>query len=79
MRDPADIEITAEDLKADMSERGVLEWELATLRATNRKLAAMVRQNAQTIAALRATDETTVEGKTNGNRAERVGRVSGQE
>lgn len=41
--DPANVEITIDDLKTDMSERGILEWELATLRATNRKLADMVR------------------------------------
>jgi hypothetical protein len=41
--DPADVEINLDELRADLSERGHLEFELASLRATNRKLAAMVR------------------------------------
>lgn len=60
-----DIQITAEELKDHMSERGMLEWELATLRATNRKLEDMVR-------ALRG------EGGNNGHRPERMDSVSEQ-
>lgn len=44
MADPADIEISFDELRADLSERGQLEFELASLRATNRKLTAMVRE-----------------------------------
>lgn len=41
--EPADIEISFDELRADLSERGQLEFELASLRATNRKLTAMLR------------------------------------
>jgi hypothetical protein len=38
-----EIEIGIEELRAELSERGQLEFEMASLRAINRKLAAMVR------------------------------------
>lgn len=35
-----DIQVTAEELKAELSERGLMEFEIASLRVTNRKLIA---------------------------------------
>lgn len=35
-----DIQVTAEELKAELSDRGLMEFEIASLRVTNRKLIA---------------------------------------
>jgi len=38
-----EIEISIEELRAELTERGQLEFEMASLRAINRKLAAKIR------------------------------------
>lgn len=39
-----EVQLTAGDILAELSERGQIEWELAKAKATNRKLAAMVME-----------------------------------
>lgn len=42
MNDVEEMTVTADELRAELSERGALEFEIASLRATNRKLVAII-------------------------------------
>lgn len=58
MRAPADAPLTLEEIRAEMTERGQLEFELAVAKAVNRKLEAKVARLEQASATVETAPAT---------------------